>query len=113
MIVKEQSIHQLAAGAARAVDTAHVVDSTGRMYAIGGLCAGLKTSVLLVDLATQTCIGRCESAGVRKGCHQIVITFDRAIFKAFVSKFAQPNSPVVFYDSGVATRYRVEASDGV
>lgn len=95
-----------------AVDTAHVIDNMGSVLSVGGLCAGLKTSVLLIDQATHTCVGRCESAGVRKGNHQIVITFDRVIFRTFICKFAQPGSPVVFYDSGTITKHRMEVTDG-
>lgn len=95
-----------------AVDTAHVIDNIGSVLSVGGLCAGLKTSVLLIDQATHACVGRCESAGVRKGNHQIVITFDRVVFRTFICKFAQPGSPVVFYDSGVVTKHRIEVVDG-
>lgn len=95
-----------------AVDTAHVIDNMDSVLSVGGLCAGLKTSILLIDQATHTCVGRCESAGVRKGNHQIVITFDRVIFRTFICKFAQPRSPVVFNDSGMITKHRMEVTDG-
>nr|QYF49712.1 MAG: hypothetical protein 2 [Guangxi cystovirus 7]QYF49773.1 MAG: hypothetical protein 2 [Guangxi cystovirus 15] len=95
-----------------AIDTAHVIEHIEGVLSVGGLCAGLKTSVLLVDQATRACIGRCESAGVRKGNHQIVITFDRVVFRTYICKFAQPGSPVVFYDSGAITKHRMEVRDG-
>lgn len=105
-VIKNETVRPVA------VDTAHVIDNIGNVHSVGGLCAGLKTSVLLIDRATCTCIGRCESAGVKRGNHQIVITFDRVIFRTFVCKFAQPGSPVVFSDSGIITKHRVEVTDG-
>nr|QYF49692.1 MAG: hypothetical protein 2 [Guangxi cystovirus 2] len=94
------------------LDFSHTVENMNEVHTVGGLCAGLKTSVLLFDVATNSCIGRCESAGVRKGSHQIVLCFDRTLFRTYICKFAQPNSHIVLENSGSVLNYRLGVNDG-
>lgn len=75
---------------------------------VGSAVHGSKTTVLLIA-ADGSVVGRCESAGLWKKGHAVVICTTGEDFRSFIMEWAAPNSVVfIKLSSSRVFKYRLD-----